>query len=64
MIHGMIGWVRDRKGIVIRRTFKGEISNAITTLVAGGHMDKDGLANTTPYIFEVYELKNDEEGED
>ena len=56
MCNAMIGWVRDSRGIVTHRTFNGDISNAITQFVCGGHADADGLANTTPYVMEVYAL--------
>ena len=56
MCNAMIGWVRDSRGIVTHRTFKGDISNAVTQFVCGGHADADGLANTTPYVMEVYAL--------
>ena len=57
MCNAMIGWVRDSRGIVTHRTFKGDISNAVTKFVCGGHADADGLANTTPYVMEVYALR-------
>ena len=56
MCNAMIGWVRDSRGIVTHRTFKGDISNAVMQFVCGGHADADGLANTTPYVMEVYAL--------
>ena len=56
MCNAMIGWARDSSGIVTHRTFKCDISNAVTQFVCGGHADADGLANTTPYVLEVYEL--------
>ena len=56
MCSAIIGWVRDCKGVVIHRTFRGDYCNAITSMVGGGHSDADGLANTTPYVMEVYEL--------
>ena len=33
MCNAMIGWVRDSRGIVTHRTFKGDISNAVTQFV-------------------------------
>ena len=27
-----------------------------TAFASGGHADADGLANTTPYVMEVYEI--------
>ena len=56
MCNVMIGCVHDSSGIVTHRTFKGDISNAVTQFVCGGHADADGLANTTPYVMEVYAL--------
>lgn len=56
MCNAIIGWVRDSHGAVLRRTFKSDIANAVTQLVAGGHADTDGLANTTPYVLEVYHV--------
>ena len=56
MCNAMTGWVRDSRGIVTHRTVKCDISNAITQFVFGGHSDADGLANTTPYVLEVYAL--------
>ena len=52
----IIGWVRDSKGVVTHRTFRGDYCNAVTSMCAGGHADADGLANTTPYVLEVYAL--------
>lgn len=54
MCNAIIGWVRDSHGAIIHRTFNGAYCNAITTMIGGGHADADGLANTTPYILEVY----------
>lgn len=54
MCNSMIGWVRDSHGAVLHRTFKSDIANAVTQFVTGGHADADGLANTTPYVLEVY----------
>ena len=56
MFNAMIGWVRDSRGIVTHRTFNGDVSNAITQFVCEGHADADGLANTKPYVLEVYAL--------
>lgn len=44
-----LGWVRDRKGKVIKRPLR-DICNCITTMCGGGHIDTWGLGNTTPYI--------------
>jgi len=53
-IENYIGWVRDDKGTVISRPVK-HLANAVTTMVGGGHTGKDGLGNTTPYIFVTFE---------
>ena len=42
--------------VVTHRTFRGDYCNAVTSMVVGGHADADGLANTTPYVLEVYAL--------
>lgn len=50
-----IGWVRDSKGRITKRTFK-DVMNTITTLAgAKGFVDSDGLGNTSPYVLEIYE---------
>ena len=56
MCNAIIGWVRDSKGAVTHRTFNGDICNAITTLVCGGHIGMYGMGNTTPYVLEVFEI--------
>ena len=45
-----IGWVRDRKGKVIRHNYK-DVCNCLTTFCGGsGFTDpQTGMANTTPY---------------
>ena len=54
MCNAIIGWVRDAKGVVTRRTFKDDICNALTTFIASPFGGADGLGRTTPYILEVY----------
>lgn len=52
-----IGWIRDRKGVVIRYSVK-DVCNCITPFGAGGSGFKDpdtGMANTTPYVLIEYE---------
>lgn len=49
-----IGWVRDRKGRITKRTFK-DVVNSITTFAGGGIAAEDGLCNTQPYVLEIYE---------
>ena len=49
-----IGWVRDSKGRITKRTFK-DVVNSITTFAGGGIAASDGLGNTQPYILEIYE---------
>lgn len=56
MLNAIIGWVRDSHGAVTHRTFKGDVCNAVTTMVGCGHAGEDGLGNTTPYVLEVYAL--------
>ena len=51
-----IGWIRDRKGVVIRYNVK-DVCNCITPFGAGGSGFKDPdtqMANTTPYILAIY----------
>ena len=56
MCNCIIGWVRDRRGKVTKRTLN-DICNAITTFCGGSSFDGgDGLAPTTPYVLEVYAL--------
>lgn len=50
----IIGWVRDSRVIVTRRTFRADICNALTSMAGGGHYGEDGLGNTTPYVMEVW----------
>lgn len=51
-----IGWSRDRKGKVVSRPEKTDVSNAITQSTGGAHTcQEDGLGNTTPYV--VYEFE-------
>lgn len=49
-----IGWVRDSRGRVTKRTFKGVV-NSITTFAGSGIAGEDGLCNTQPYFLEIYE---------
>ena len=50
-----IGWVRDSKGRITKRTIK-DVMNTITTLAgAKGFVDSDGLGNTSPYVLDIYE---------
>ena len=49
-----IGWVRDSKGRITKRTFK-DIANSITAFAGNGIADEDGLCNTQPYILEIYD---------
>ena len=49
-----IGWVRDSKGRVTKRTLK-DIVNSITTFAGGGIAGEDGLCNTQPYVLELYD---------
>lgn len=49
-----IGWVRDKRGKVIRYKFH-EYSNCLTSMCGGGHVDPEtGMGNTTPYILKEY----------
>ena len=51
-----IGWIRDRKGKIIRYNIK-DVCNCITPFGAGGSGFKDadtGMANTTPYVLIQY----------
>ena len=48
-----IGWVRDSKGRITKRTVK-DVSNTITTFVGRGITGSDGLCSTKPYVLEIY----------
>lgn len=50
-----IGWIRDRKGKIIRYNIK-DVCNCITTFSGGsGFKDPDtGMANTSPYVLVQY----------
>lgn len=50
-----IGWVRDKKGKVIRYVVK-DTANCITTFAGGGgyKSPETGMANTTPYMLIEY----------
>ena len=52
-----IGWVRDSKGRITKRTFK-DVVNSITTFAGGGIAGEDGLCNTQPYILDIYETSS------
>lgn len=54
MKYKIISWVRDSKGKVVKRPLK-DISNAITSMCGRGHIEEDGMGNTTPYVFVNYE---------
>lgn len=54
MKYKIISWVRDGKGKVVKRPLK-DISNAITSMCGRGHIEEDGMGNTTPYVFVNYE---------
>lgn len=50
-----IVWSRDRKGKVVSRPEKTDVSNAITPAASGAHIGHDGLGNTTPYVVYKFE---------
>lgn len=56
MCNAIIGWVRDKRGKVTKRTFN-DIYCAVTTFCGRSSFDGgDGLAPTTPCVLEVYAL--------
>lgn len=52
----IIGWVRDKKGVVIKRPLK-DICNTITTFVSKNGYGGGSLSNTTPYVLEIQEIE-------
>ena len=47
----ILGWVRDKKGNVLKRPLM-NVCNCITSMCGGGHAGKDGMGHTTPYVLE------------